>query len=320
MNEPTAARVPDRAPLLAFGALALLLALTLPPLSSTRIQTWPFAAGAAAFWLLPLFVALVRLALGRPHARLGGALDLAFGALALAGLLSTACSPLRDTLAPVLLPFLGALALPYALLPVLRHPRADLLASLFLYPLLLAGALLWIPDVGTRNSQPFGHANTTGSVFALAACWLAGLAVRAPSRGLRVLHLLGALSAVGLAASSASRGAVLALAAAFVAGAAVILVRRGRIVLFLLLGTLALGAAVLSNHRLRELAASGTWSAVSNESTAQRIAMIQGGLDLAARRPVTGWGPGAVPHVFPLVRARLPGVPDNYLQLHNGFA
>ena len=320
MNEPDPARVPDRTLLLSSAALALLLALTLPTLSSTRLQTWPSALGAAVFWLMPVLVALARPALGRPHARLGGALDLAFGGLALAGVVAAACSPLRGTLAPALLPFLGALALPYALLPVLRHPRADLLGASFLYPLMLVGAFLWLPHTESRNAQPFGHANTTGSVFALAACWLAVLAAGARSPGMRAFHALGSLSAAALAASSSSRGAILALAVAATAGAAVILLRRGRIVLFLVASALALGAAVLSNARLRELVSTGTWSAVSNESNDQRLAMIRGGFGLAALRPVAGWGPGAVPHAFPAVRAALPGTPDNYLQLHNSFA
>ena len=320
MNQPESTRVPDLTLLLAAGALALLLALTLPTLSSTRIQTWPWALFASLFWLLPTVVALGRLALAGPHSRLGGALDLALGSLALVGVLSTACSPLRETLLPCLIPFLGAIALPYALLPVLRHPRADLLASAFVYPLIIVSALLWLPETGSRNAQPFGHGNITGSVFALAACWLAGIALRARTRGTRLLHILGALAAAGLAASSASRGAVLALAAAAMAGTAVVLLRRGKLLLFLSLGVLVLGAAVLSNQRLRELASAGKWSPVSSESNAQRVAMIRGGLELATRRPVLGWGPGAVPHVFPSVRAPLPGVPDNYLQLHNGPA
>ena len=90
MNEPDPARVPDRTLLLSSAALALLLALTLPTLSSTRLQTWPSALGAAVFWLMPVLVALARPALGRPHARLGGALDLAFGGLALAGVVAAA--------------------------------------------------------------------------------------------------------------------------------------------------------------------------------------------------------------------------------------
>ena len=44
------------------SGLGLLLIVSLVPSSATRMQTWPFAAGAAAFWLLPVGVALARLA------------------------------------------------------------------------------------------------------------------------------------------------------------------------------------------------------------------------------------------------------------------
>ncbi len=307
--------------------LTLALALTLPPLSSTRIQTWPWAFYAAAFWLLPILVAATRLALGRPDARLGGALDAAFAALAFSGLAATALSPLRATLAPHLLPFLGALALPYALLPLLRDPRrADLLATLFLYPLLFVCAFLWaakLPSLAgpyPRNAEPFGHSNTTGAVLALAACWLATLAVRAQTRAARLLHAAGAAVAVALAASSSSRGAVLALALAAIFAAGAVLLRRGRVITFLAIAVASLGIALVTNPRLREFAFGGGWSDVSVESNAQRMAMFRGGFALAAERPATGWGPGAVPHVFPRVRAELPGEPDNYLQLHNSFA
>jgi O-antigen ligase len=307
--------------------LTLALALTLPPLSSTRIQTWPWSFYAAVFWLLPILVAVTRLALGRPDARLGGALDAVFATLAFSGLAATALSPLRATLAPQLLPFLGALALPYALLPLLRDPRrADLLASLFLYPLLFVCAFLWstqLPSLAgpyPRNAEPFGHSNTTGAVLALAACWLATLAVRAQTLPARLLHAVGAAVAVALAASSSSRGAVLALALAGIYAAGAVLLRRGRVITFLAIAVASLAVALVTNPRLREFAFGGGWSDVSIESNAQRMAMFRGGFALAAERPATGWGPGAVPHVFPRVRAEFPGEPDNYLQLHNSFA
>ncbi len=313
-------------PVSALG-LTLALALTLPPLSSTRLQTWPWAFYAAAFWLLPILVAITRLALGRPDARLGGLLDAAFGALALTGLLATALSPLRETLAPHLLPFLGALALPYALLPLLRDGRrADLFAALFLYPLVFTCAFLWaakLPSLAgpfPRNAEPFGHPNTTGAVLALAACWLATLALRAQTRAALVLHALGALAAAALAASSASRGAVLALMIAAIYAAGALLLRRGRVLTFIVISVATLGIALTTNERLRLFAFGQGWSAADSESNAQRIAMFQGGFALAAERPATGWGPGAVPHVFPRVRADLPGEPDNYLQLHNALA
>ncbi len=305
--------------LLTLIGLALALALTLPPLSATRLLTWPMAAAAAVFWLLPVAVALVRLALRLPHSRLGGLLDWSFAGLAATGIASALCSPLSATLMPNLLPFLGAVALPYALLPVLKLPRAKHLIAWFLYPLLFTSGLLWLLDSPGRNSQPFGHANTTGAVCALAACILASLAWRTRnySRVVCFLHAGGATLAAALTVSSSSRGAVLALAAAIIIAAGLHLLRQGRFLRFASLVVLALAVTIFTNHRLRDLALSGRWSASASESNAQRTAMILGGIKLAWERPALGWGPGSVPHVFPGVRATLPGTPDNYLHLHN---
>ncbi len=303
--------------------LGLLLALTLPSLSATRMQTWPWAGFAAAFWSVPIFVALGRLALARPHSRLGPPLDLAFAALALTGLCSLLLSPLRPALAPHLLPFLGALALPYALLPLVHRPRFSAWACGFLWPLLLVAGLRWLLSVPSwsgpypRNAEPFGHANISASVFVLAAGAFTLLAARAPRLPARLLHAIGAVCAAALALSTHGRGGVLALAAGGVVAAGFLLLRRGRTRAFLLSALLVLAAALLANDRFRDVLVSGQWSAPASESNAQRMAMIQGGLLLAAERPLTGWGPGAVPHAFPRVRADLPGEPDNYLQLHN---
>lgn len=303
--------------------LALLLALTLPPLSATRMQTWPWAAGAALFWLLPLAVASVRLALGRPDSRLGGLLDAAFALLALAGAAATAFSPLRAALAPHLLPFLGALALPYALLPLLRQPRTDALSAAFLFPLVFVTAWLWHaapPNLNApqfRNDQPFGHANTTGSVFALGACWLAFLAWRADFRPKRLLFAGGALLCTVHLVSSGSRGSLLALAGAVAVAAGIALLRRGRVLVFLAALLALFSVVLLASPRLREALTQGGQSRANQSSNRERVAMLRGGLALARERPFSGWGPGAVPHVFPRVRAALAGEPDNYLQLHN---
>ena len=304
-------------------ALALLLALSLPALSATRMHAWPWAGLAAAFWAFPLLVAATRFALGRPNARLGGPLDAAFAALALAGLVATAFSPLRAAITPHLLPFLGTLALPYALLPLSRSPRFAAWSAAFLWPVLFVIGARWLLSLPSlagpypRNAEPFGHANITGSVCVLAVGWFAHLAASADRASARAIHSAGALLAAALVFTTLGRGAVLALAVGVVVASGVFLLRRGRPVLFGLLALLAVGTAVLSNARLREAALTGRWNTNENESNVQRIAMIQGGFALGAARPLSGWGPGAVPHTFPRVRAELPGQPDNYLQLHN---
>src|SRR5690606_38389716 len=80
----------------------------------------------------------------------------------------------------------------------------------------------------------------------------------------------------------------------------------------------ALGIA--TNARLRDVVLRGEWSTAARESNDQRLAMLQRGLQLGLQRPLLGWGPRSVPHVFPRVRAALPGSADNFVQLHNSAA
>ncbi len=311
--------------LLAAITCALVLGLTVLPLSATRIEAWPWAAFAAAGWLLPVAVALHRLAWGHPHARFGGWLDAGFALLALSATVSALASPVSGAILPHLLPVLGACALPYALLPWLQPTQADRtwrISGLLIFMVLGSSLLLWLQPwngfhwPAGRNDQPFGHGNITGSVAVLAATWLAVGAIRHAGR-VRVFFAVGAMLAVVTAASSSSRGAVLALAVAATTAGGIVLIRRGRILMFGLLAASILLGALASNTRLRELMLHGHWSPVSRESNDQRTAMIVGGLRLGTERPALGWGPGAVPYVFPSVRADLPGSVDNFLQLHN---
>ncbi|MBC8040541.1 MAG: O-antigen ligase family protein, partial [Opitutaceae bacterium] len=311
---------------LALLVCAWVLGLSVLPPSTTRLQAWPWAGFAALAWLLPLAVALYRLALGRPCARFGGCIDAGFALLALSALVSAFTSPLRGVVIPHLLPFLGTCALPYALIPLFHseNDRAIERIGAGMITLILGTSLLlwWEPWhhlvlPGSRNAQPFGHANITGSVAVLAALWLAAGALREKARTVRLLFAAGALLAVATAVSSGSRGAVIALAAASATAAAIILIKRGRLLVAALCALLLAGAVVTTNTHLRELIFHGRWNSSVRESNDQRTTMILGGLRLGAERPLLGWGPGAVPHVFPRVRADLPGGSDNFLQLHN---
>jgi len=306
-------------------ACALILGLTVLPLSATRIEAWPWAAFAALAWCLPVAVALHRLVWGHTHARFGGWMDAGFALLVLTATISSLCSPVRGSILHHLLPLLGACALPYALLPWLQPEYADRtwrISGLLIIVVLCSSLLLWLQPwngfhwpVG-RNDQPFGHGNITGSVAVLSASWLAVGAVRKIGRD-RFFFIIGAALAIVTAISSESRGAVLALAIAAITATGIALIRRGRILVFVLLAGVILLGILASNTRLRELLMHGHWSSVSRESNDQRTAMIAGGLRLGAECPTLGWGPGAVPYVFPGVRAGLPGTADNFLQLHN---
>ncbi len=304
---------------------ALLVGLSIVPPSLSRLDVWPWASFAALGWLLPVAVTLFRLALDRPQARFGGLLDIGLGLLATIATASAITSPLRGVVLPHLLPVLGACALPLALFPALQPAHAPTfrrISAAVISAILLTSLILWLQSGDglalptARNAEPFGHANITGSVAVLATTWMAYGATRETGR-IRLLFILGVVLAVGTALSSESRGAVLALAMAGATAAAISLLRHGRIWIFtLLLFGLAAGT-IGANARLRELVVQGRWSAPARESNDQRTAMLVGGLRLGAERPLLGWGPGAIPHVFPRVRADLPGTADNILQLHN---
>lgn len=322
---PTAPPVRLLPALVAAASCALLLGLSVFPPSSTRLHVWPWAGFAAVGWLVTVGVVLYRLAWNRPNARFGGLLDAGLGLLAVTATTSALTSPLRGAVMPSLFPVLGMCALPYALLPWLQPSQARLtwrISGLLLGVIVVASHLLWLDPwrgftgIGTRNAQPFGHANITGSVAVLAATWLALGATRETGRA-RLLFSIGATLAVLMAISSESRGAVLALASAGLTAAAIFLFQRRRFGLFAGLVVVVVGGTVLSNARLRELVVDGHWSTIARESNDQRTAMAVGGARLGAERPLLGWGAGAVPHVYPRVRADLPGTADNFLQLHN---
>ena len=307
---------------------ALLIGLSIVPPSLSRLDVWPWAAFAALGWLLPIAISLFRLALDRPNARLGGNLDIGLGLLAATATASALASPLRGVVLPHLLPVLGACALPLALLPALQPayaPTFRRISAVVISTILLTSLILWLQPWHEltlplpRNAEPFGHANITGSVAVLAATWMAFGATRETGR-IRLLFILGVVLAVGTALSSESRGAVLALAVAGATAAAISLLRHGRIWIFTLLLIVLAAGTIGANARLRELVVQGRWSAPAKESNDQRTAMLVGGLRLGGERPLLGWGPGAVPHVFPRVRADLPGTADNILQLHNSPA
>lgn len=305
-----------------------MVGLSCIPPSQTRLDVWPWAAFATLGWLLPVAITLLRLALDRPHARFGGSLDIGLGLLAASATASALVSPLRGVVLPHLLPVLGACALPLALFPALQPAHAPTfrrISAAVISAILLTSLILWLqpwhgfPLPLPRNAEPFGHANITGSVAVLAATWMAVGATRETGR-IRQLFIFGVILAVGTALSSESRGAVLALAVAAATAAAISLLRNGRIWIFTLL-LIALAAGTIgANARLRDLVVHGNWSAPDRESNDQRTAMLVGGLRLGSERPVLGWGPGAIPHVFPRVRADLPGTADNILQLHNSPA
>lgn len=309
-------------------ACTLVLGLSVLPPSTSRILVWPWAGFAAAGWLLALGTVFYRIAAGRPHARFGGLIDAGFAVLALAAVVSAFASPISGAILPQVLPLLGICALPYLLLPWLHPASADttrrfhLLSTGLCLLILITSLLLWLnpwngfSDWSSRNAQPFGHSNTTGSFAVIAATWLTFSALTLAGR-VRWVALAAAGLSIATALSSQSRGAVLALAVAATVFAAIHLLGRRRYLTFAVLGLLIFAGTLAASSRLRELVVHQRWNTNDQESNRQRTAMILGGIALGDERPLLGWGAGAVPHVFPRVRAALPGTADNFLHLHN---
>jgi O-antigen ligase len=314
--------------LLLATAIALSLGLTVLHPSATRLVAWPWAAFATVAWLLPIAVVLRKLLRSEKFPRFGGTLDAGLALLAAAAVASALLSPQRPLALAAALPVLATCALPYALLPFFAAHRAQkTTATIGLLTLVFLGAsaLLWLQPwdwrgwPASRNDFPFGHANSVGSVGVLATSWLALCTVRHHGRA-RIFFAASTLFAAAVTLSSESRGAVLALGAAVLLAAAIFLLRRGRFLLFLLTAIAVLSVAIATNARLRGLVLRGEWTSAARESNDQRLAMLHGGLQLGLQRPFLGWGSGSVPHVFPRVRATLPGSADNIVQLHNSAA
>jgi len=328
MNPPAADNLGKLPALLAALACFFIVGLNVLPPSTSQVLVWPYAGLAALGWVTVSITVFTRLCQAKPLSRFGGFTDLGLITLVSAALASAAASPIRDSVLPHLLPFLGICALPYALLPGLHSNRPDttrrlhLASTAVLLTLLFSSLFLWLrPWSGfdgftERNAQPFGHPNTTGSFGVLAATWLVFSGFNLADRA-RKVAFAGACLAVLTALSSQSRGAVLALAVAATTAAAIHLLGRHRYLAFALLGLLIAGGVLVSSARMRELVVHQRWSTSDQESNRQRTAMILGGIELGKERPLQGWGAGAVPHVFPRVRAALPGTADNFLHLHN---
>jgi O-antigen ligase len=310
-------------------AAAGALAVTLVHPSATRQFTWPWLPCLTLAWLVPIFALLSLRTPWRTPSRLltAGLLLLALGVV-----VSAALSPFAPLSLPRVWPTLGGIALFFWLHQWLAEPaRADRVQRLTL-GVALGGALLAVVslvgwrwqtaggDWSVRNDHPFGHSNYTAGAMLLVLPWLAHAAWQA--RGVRRLAWRVAVLVALLALlTTSSRAGVAALGATVVLLVGFALFRAPwtrRIKLLVALAAAAvLCLAVLANPRLRELALGGGWSEVARASNSQRSAMFDAGIRLGTVRPLTGWGPGAVPLAYPGVRAQLSSGVDNVLQLHN---
>lgn len=326
--------IPSLWPALAMALAAVGTAvLTLVYPSSTRQFTWPWILLQQALWLAPLGALILAFATRpvwhRPDRWLLSGLLL----LAIATLVSALASPHAAASLPRVWPtfagvaaffwlhdWLGEAENPDSRMRLLTQGLAGFGAVLTLVS--LAG---WIGRPGdfswsVRNDFPFGHSIQLAGALLLLLPWLLHAAWIATGPR-RAAWLLAAVAGGLVLLATSSRSAALAAGLVAAAGTAWAVLRASwspRSKLLLVLAALTvLIVTVLANPRLRELATRGTWSDTARESNTQRAAMLEAGRMMGADRPLTGWGPGAVPLVYPAFRHQLAGGLDNVLQLHN---
>ncbi|AOS44556.1 O-Antigen ligase [Lacunisphaera limnophila] len=309
------------------------VALTLVHPSSTRQFSWPWILVLQGIWLAPLAALGLGLATQpnwrRPERGLLAGLIL----LAVTALVSAGLSPYAGASLPRVWPTLGGVAA-YLWLHhwITQENQTSGRTGLITRALAGIGAVLtgvslvgWIARPGAfswsvRNDFPFGHSIQLAGAMLLLLPWL--LHAAWGTRGWRRAGWLAAAATGTLVLLvTSSRSAALAAGIVAVTGTAWAVLRAGwsrRQQGLLVLAALAvLLVTVLANPRLRELAVRGTWSETARESNTQRSAMLEAGRLMGVDRPVTGWGPGTVPLVYPTLRHRLAAGVDNVLQLHS---
>jgi tetratricopeptide (TPR) repeat protein len=305
--------------------------ITLAPLSATRQFTWPWVLLLAAVWLVPVATTLGSFVLRPSWQRPNGLLSAGLILLAISTVAAAALSPFASLSLLRIWPTLAGVSLYFWVhdwLAGAGEVRAGRLAAgLTWFGAILAVVSLagwyWQAAFGsglTRNTVPFGHSTYTAGAMVLILPWLVYGAGR--NRGWRRAGwALTAATGFGALLATSSRGGVLAAGAVCAIAAGIVVFRAGwtrrtkALAVVIAAGVLAF--AIVSNPRLRELVRGGGWGDSARESNAQRSAMLEAGGRLGAQRPVTGWGPGTVPLVYPQVRGQLNGGVDNVLQLHN---
>lgn len=328
------------------GVLALVVfaALSLSTNAATRFYQWPWFFYWQVALIAPIAVLAGRLLLRGRLVRFGLWLDGGLVLLAVANVTAALCSPFRpQSLNLALIPVAG-ICLAYLGLDWIecdaaeRVRRAALFAvttGLIMLLFVVVSSCLWLcahvlpawlagrplaAVFAIRNVDPFGHSLYTAGAAVLSVPWLAALG--SVARGwTRRRWLSAAAFALVLVSTTSSRGGVLAVITMLACAATVwlarsSLTRRQRILVAA--GALLAAITVVSlDPRLRGLALRGQWDSSATESNRQHSAMLRAGWLMGCDRPFTGYGPGAIPRVYPHFRARLNGGTDDVLQLHN---
>jgi O-antigen ligase len=320
----------NAAKLLAALGLAALAVVTLASPGATRMYATPWFLAHAVALLAPALL-LLRRALDRARPLvLPPAPWLAVVALLVVAVLASAlASPHRG---PSLLwsaPLLAAAATFFvgydwlagdpARRPLLH--RSILVASA---AVAVASLGLWLDLVrqlpsadffNARNPYPLGHSNYTAGLAVLVLPTAVAAARTAAGRW-RALGFAVTAAALALLFTSGSRGGFIGLAALLALALWVAPWPRRRKLQLAAAAVLAVALFAAAHPRTRTLfspAADRTLAA----SDVQRSAMLEAGRLMTLDRPLLGWGPGTVPLVYPLYRARLDGGAETVLQLHS---
>ncbi len=322
---------------LTVAGLAGLAILTLADRGATRIYATPWNVLFTFIQLVPFAVLFMRGTGWWEPLRLPGKAWLApVVALAAIVLLSACASPFRGPSVLAGLTPLAALATFLLLHDWLagdwdrRKERVALVTGLFSVAAIVTSLGLWGIDVvrdnllgnipaliDHRNDHPLGHSNYTAGLALLALPWLGSLAWRSAGRA-RLGWAIATVLGLVVLASTGSRGGALGFCALLV----VAVIQASRSWKRLLVGTLgaaAFAAALLVvNPRTRTLLfRHGREATELASSSVQRTAMLTAGWRMGRDRPVTGWGPGTTPLVYPLYRGGLDGGTEDVLQLHS---
>ena len=320
--------------LCAVGA-ACVAVITFASPGATRMFAWP--------WTLVHAIALIAPAIALVLRAIDPRIPLALPPrawLALAGLWSAAVlvSALASPYRPVSLlgsaPLLSAVAWFFLAFdglqvnPAAAENRREQLQNVLLIGFALTATIsvgLWlgrVADLGPmkalagRNAFPLGHANYTAGLAVL----ILPLAVKEAIRRRGPWRLTAGATA-GLALvmlfTSGSRGGLVGLAAISTAGLWTAPVSTRKKWQLTLLAALAGGAFILANPRMRASFTRGSEVELVAASDVQRSAMFTAGIRMGAERPLTGWGPGTTPLVYPRFRGGLAGGVDAVLQLHS---
>ena len=169
-----------------------------------------------------------------------------------------------------------------------------------------------------RNTDPLGHANYLAGAAVLLIPWPVVFAIHA--RGVNRIVAFVATLCVGLMLLSAgSRGGTLGVVTSLAVIIAVIWRPRKRltVAVVILVAVLSIGVLAALHPSLRLAFRPRSTTEQPNLSNMERWSMLSVAVRAGADRPLTGWGPGALPLIYDKYRGGETFGPINMLQAHS---